>query len=127
MFQADTPTPSHPGKSPGDHATLPEGTEPGASAILVPHGDLFLRHLVLRRHSPHTIAAYRRDLNHFAAFWRDRHQRVLTDADLPVIDKEDMRAFMGMAHRTGLARSTQQRRIASIRAWYHFLEREGWV
>ncbi|MBF0153382.1 MAG: tyrosine recombinase XerC [Magnetococcales bacterium] len=95
--------------------------------ILVPHGALFLRHLVLRRLSSHTVAAYSRDLNHFAAFWGKRHLRTLTEADLGGIDKEDLRAFLGMSHREGLSRSTQQRRMASIRAWYHFLEREGLV
>ncbi|MEO5372162.1 MAG: tyrosine recombinase XerC [Magnetococcus sp. DMHC-1] len=108
-------------------SAVPETGKHVATDILIPHGDLFLRHLRLRRLSPHTVTAYGHDLNQFALFWHSRYNQVLSITNLNEVNVEDMRAFMGQGHREGLARSTQQRRLASVRAWYRFLEREKLV
>ncbi|MBF0189720.1 MAG: tyrosine recombinase XerC [Magnetococcales bacterium] len=86
----------------------------------------FLRHLATERHySDHTTAAYRNDLTRFAEFWQ-QHTRASLSADtLPTIRPADLRAFLAMERRAGKAKATLQRRMASVRAWFRFLERTG--
>ncbi|MBF0371281.1 MAG: tyrosine recombinase XerC [Magnetococcales bacterium] len=93
-----------------------------------PFAERFRHNLeVERRLSPHTVASYMRDLAEFAGFWSQRHGAPLTEADLTSILPEDLRAFLGKGHRQRLAKTTLGRRIASIRAWFRFLEKEGIV
>ena len=80
---------------------------------------------VERRLSPHTVSAYMRDLSVFTAFWRSRRGMPLDYTTLDQVSPMDLRAFLAQGQRQGLARSTLQRRMAAIRAWFHFLERTG--
>ncbi|MBF0157647.1 MAG: tyrosine recombinase XerC [Magnetococcales bacterium] len=78
-----------------------------------------------RRLSPHTVAAYLRDLREFAAFWLERHGRPLDRQGLPRLAADDLRGFLGYGLRAGLSKATLQRRLASVRSWLNYLEREG--
>nr|CAX83935.1 Tyrosine recombinase XerC subunit [uncultured bacterium] len=92
----------------------------------VPHAEAFRRHLAVeRRLSPNTVSAYLRDLELFGRYWCQRHGGGLTEEQLRQMRPEDLRAFMGMGQREGAAKSTLQRRMASVRAWFRYLEREG--
>ncbi len=84
----------------------------------------FLAHLESGRNlSPHTIAAYRRDLRDLEAFLgchlgrADYHWRDITRGDL--------RAFLGDATRRGLAPRTIARKLSAVRALFRHLHREG--
>ncbi|MBF0181095.1 MAG: tyrosine recombinase XerC [Magnetococcales bacterium] len=88
----------------------------------------FFRYLATeRRYSRHTVAAYLSDLTRFAAFWLAWKKTPLTEASLPDIRPADMRAFLGRELREGMAKTTLQRRMASVRSWFRFLERRGVV
>jgi integrase/recombinase XerD len=71
--------------------------------------------------SPHTLAAYRRDLNHFTRFLgrRQRPLRHLTAAD--VVD------YVEELRRGGLRAATVARRLAAVRGLTRYLVRERWL
>ena len=78
----------------------------------------FLSHLAHeRRCSPHTLAAYRRDLEDFLAF--------AAPADWSVVNEADLRAYLSARHREGLAPPTLQRRLSALRTLFRWLLREG--
>ena len=84
----------------------------------------FLEHLdVARNLSPHTVAAYRRDLadlETFASGYLDRDDFAWGDVDRGVI-----RAFLGDAGRRGLAPRTVARKLSAVRTLFRYLHREG--
>jgi integrase/recombinase XerC len=75
-----------------------------------------------RRASPHTVAAYRRDLDQLAAFLADRRPGA-GPRDLDVIV---LRGFLGQLART-VAPASVARKIAAVRAFLRFLEQRGEV
>ncbi|MEO5366551.1 MAG: tyrosine recombinase XerC [Magnetococcus sp. WYHC-3] len=92
----------------------------------LPQVGVFLRHLAVeRRLSPHTVAAYRGDLVHFRCFWQEYAGVSLGGEALEKLSEGDIRAFLGYGHRLGWSRATLQRRMAAVRAWLRFLERQG--
>ena len=70
-----------------------------------------------RRFSGHTVAAYRRDLDAFAAFCDDAGI-----ADLDSLDSMHVRTFAAESHRKGLSPRSIARRLSAIRS---FLRREN--
>lgn len=88
----------------------------------------FFRYLTTeRRYSHHTTSAYLCDLTRFADFWQHHSSTPLTTQSLAQIRPADLRAFLGQERREGKAKATLQRRIASVRSWFRFLERRGEV
>jgi integrase/recombinase XerC len=84
----------------------------------------YLRHLEDGRQlSPHTVAAYRRDLAQFAG-WMDTQQDAWVWAG---VDRLHLRAYLGFLARKRLARRSISRKISAIRSFYRWLHREGWV
>lgn len=84
----------------------------------------FYRYLTTeRRYSHHTTSAYLCDLTQFADFWHQHTQTPLVDSALSKIQPADLRAFLGHQRRAGRSKATLQRRIASVRSWFRFLER----
>lgn len=89
---------------------------PGALEAL----DRYLNHLSQeRRLSPHTRAAYARDLQSLAAFC-DRQGR----ADWPELNAHDVRAFAAACHRQGLSGKSIQRRLSAVRGLFEYLLRQ---
>jgi integrase/recombinase XerD len=68
--------------------------------------------------SPHTLAAYRRDLADFVAFL-GRRRTVLTVAP------DDVIAYLGALRGRGLRASSVARRLSSLRGLYRHLVRDG--
>ena len=96
----------------------------GAESRRTAEVEEFLRVLRDARHlSEHTIKAYRRDLDDFHEFLDDHHGG--WSGDWGSVDREDLRAFMGWAHRRGWARRTLQRKLSAVRALFRFLHRDG--
>jgi integrase/recombinase XerC len=83
----------------------------------------FLRHLEAERAaSPLTIKSYREDLLQFEEFLASAGCRAPADATSPVL-----RRFAAGLHAAGYAASTVARKLASLRSFYAFGQREGWV
>lgn len=83
----------------------------------------FLRRLASeRRLSPHTVAAYRRDLDSLAAFCTK--EGVRSFADLGVYD---IRRFAAAAHRQGLSPRSIARRLSAVRSLLAALVEDGVV
>lgn len=83
----------------------------------------FLRHLERERNaSPHTLRAYRQDLNQLAAHL---HEELGREAKPQQIDHLLLRSFLARLHRRGLKKSSAARKLASVRTFFRYLCREG--
>jgi integrase/recombinase XerC len=83
--------------------------------------DQFLRHLAQeRRLSPHTGAAYQRDLAQLAA-WCDQQGL----EQWPQLDHGHVRSFAARSHAAGIGPRSIQRRLSAVRSFFHYLQREG--
>jgi integrase/recombinase XerC len=67
---------------------------------------------VVRRLSPHTVKNYQRDLNELAEFFTSQQPFDLT--------QHDIRTFANKQHRQGIASTSLQRKLSSIRQLYAF-------
>ena len=68
--------------------------------------------------SPHTIRAYEGDLDDFVAF--------VAKSPGDQIDHKIIRAYIVAIYR-GLKKSSLSRKVASIRAYFKFLKRKGYI
>ena len=83
----------------------------------------FLRYLAAERGaSPLTIKSYREDLLQLEEFLRSAGCRGPADASSLVL-----RRFASGLHAAGYAASTVARKLATMRSFYAFGQREGWV
>ncbi len=71
-----------------------------------------------RRYSPHTLAAYRRDLKHFLAAVNRQHPETINWDD---ITQAQVRAAVAKLHRQGLSGRSLQRLLSSVRTLYNYL------
>jgi integrase/recombinase XerC len=67
--------------------------------------------------SPHTLAAYRRDLVEFIDH--------LESKGLPLENSVSVKSFMGYLFRKGLARATMARKVSAVRSFCRFLVQQG--
>lgn len=88
--------------------------QPRTDAVI----DAYLEMLAVERDaSPHTLAAYRNDLQKFLAH---------CGGDLAAVGEAQLRAFARHLAADGLAAATQNRRLSAVRGLMRFLYREGW-
>lgn len=81
--------------------------------------DKFIRYLQIEKGvSPHTLRAYRKDLEIFSEFVKTTPER---------IDPTDVREFIAEQISSGLSKTSAGRRLASIRSFFKFLHREGYI
>jgi integrase/recombinase XerC len=93
---------------------------PESDPTLVQAIDGFVRHLQgERRVSPHTSAAYRRDLAQLAAFLEQRSGQPVR---LSQVEKPELRAWLGELARDCSSGSIA-RKLASVRSFYRYLRR----
>lgn len=85
------------------------------------HIDEYLAHLSLERGaSPHTVAAYRRDLEGYAHMLRAGG---VTGVER--VTRDDVTAYISGLRTSGLAPSTIERKVAAVKGFHRFLVREG--
>jgi integrase/recombinase XerC len=120
---------THPPRAPS--RTEAPGGDTGLVAPLERAIGGFLERLATeRRASPHTVAAYRRDLAHLTRFvlGSPRTSRLRDDAARPLgpadLDVGHLRAFLGELARTS-STATIARKIAAVRAFYRDLTLRG--
>jgi len=88
--------------------------------------DRFLQYLRVERNaSPLTIKSYREDLEALAEYLGERHGGHSPDpANLTTLD---LRGYASAMHSAGYAKTTIARRLASLRSFFRFGQREGWT
>ncbi|HSR71197.1 MAG TPA: site-specific integrase, partial [Kiloniellales bacterium] len=77
-----------------------------------------------KRASPHTLDAYRRDLNRFLAFLAGHLGGAPALDDLAGLRAADFRAWLASLAAEGLARSSIARALSTVRGFYRWLARE---
>ncbi len=85
----------------------------------------FLEYLQLERnYSERTVVSYQIDLRQFEEFFNGKEESI----DFTTVDADMVRAWvmylMDDEHRTP---TTVNRKLSSLRSFYHFLKRKGWV
>jgi integrase/recombinase XerC len=85
----------------------------------------FLQYLrVERGASPHTLKGYREDLHALAEYLADGDGQTPAPAS---ISMGELRGFVSALHEAGYAKSSISRRLASVRSFMRFGQREGWA
>jgi integrase/recombinase XerC len=88
----------------------------------------FLTHLELNENaSAHTVRAYDSDLSQFLTFLAAHLGRRRVDLAAADFDHLHIRAFLGDLHARGNSRASAARKLAAIRAFGRYLQREGFV
>lgn len=100
-----------------------------AATVSAPEMDLlvenFVRMLATERScSEHTLRAYQRELKNFTGFVA---QRVGCSAKPAQVEHTLIREYLGTLYANGLAKSSVARALASIRSWFRWLARHGYV
>lgn len=85
----------------------------------------FMNYLRVERNaSRHTLAAYTQDIRQFAAFaWEDAEDEL----EWRGVDRFQARGFLMAFQRCGSAPATTARKLASLRSFYKFMEREDLI
>ena len=73
--------------------------------------------------SAHTLRAYRRELEGFAAWVNASYP----DLTIGSIEHTHIRAFLGMLYERGLLKASAARSLAAIRSWFKWLARAGHI
>jgi site-specific recombinase XerD len=84
----------------------------------------FLRTMSGVNKSEATIIAYRIDLSQFAAFLDETNITIAAPAD---ISRGDIAEYLAHLAEQGISGNTRARKLAAIREYFRFLEREGLV
>jgi integrase/recombinase XerC len=74
--------------------------------------------------SAHTLRAYDRELHNFAGFVGERYGQEQT---VDLIEHTHIRAYLGTLYDRGLSKASAARALASIRSWFKWLARAGYL
>lgn len=87
--------------------------------------DQFLHFLKVERNSSAlTIKSYADDLLHVMEFLQEHNGQI---PSLTQIDVATLRAYVAWLHECGYARTTVARRLACLRSFFRYCNREGWI
>ena len=104
---------------------MSESAAPTIAPPLTQLVDDYLRVLANERgSSKHTLRAYSRELQGFAAFMVERYGQ---DQTVDSIEHTQIRAYLGTLYDRGLSKASAARALASIRSWFKWLARAGYV
>jgi integrase/recombinase XerC len=83
----------------------------------------FLRYLLVERNaSPLTIKSYREDLSALNEYLTESYGRAPDPAEITSLD---LRGYVAALHEAGYAKTSVARRLASLRSFFRFAQREG--
>ena len=103
--------------------SAPDAPPPASPLTLLV--DEYLRMLANERGaSGHTLRAYRRELHGFAAYI---DAACGTQQSLAQIEHTHIRAYLGTLYDRGLSKASAARALASVRSWFKWLARAGYV
>ncbi|GJG85352.1 tyrosine recombinase XerC [Gemmatimonadetes bacterium T265] len=118
-------------KAPATSAAASDEAAAGAAGpvALAPEVAEYLEHLAKERDvSPHTLAAYERDLRGLTAFLgRHLHATAGAAVEWPAVTRQDLRAYLGHLTRRGLAKRSIARALSAARSFFRYLHREELV
>ncbi|MBE7636334.1 tyrosine-type recombinase/integrase [Sneathiella sp. P13V-1] len=77
-----------------------------------------------KRVSPHTLEAYDRDVREFLGFLSGHFGKELSLEDLNTLKAADIRAFLAVRKRDGLAQSSLARVLSSVKSFFKKLEKD---
>ena len=77
-----------------------------------------------RGSSAHTLRAYERELQNFAAYLVENFG---TDIEMKRVEHQHIRAYMGTLYEKGLSKASAARALAAIRSWFKWLAKSGYV
>jgi integrase/recombinase XerC len=98
---------------------------PAAPALAAAAGEWLGWLAAERRASPHTLAAYRRDLEQFLRFLAEHLGGTPDIGDLAKLAARDLRAWLAARAKRGLDPSSTARALSTIRSFAHRLARRG--
>jgi len=85
----------------------------------------FLRHLHIERAaSEHTTKSYREDLQTLVAYFSEEDGSCLDPGTLTAVE---LRGYLSALHEAGYAKASIARKLASLRSFFRFGQREGWI
>lgn len=85
----------------------------------------FLRYLLVERNgSPLTIKSYREDLTALTDYLTESYGRTPEAREITTLD---LRGYIAALHQAGYAKSSVARRLASLRSFFRFAQREGFA
>jgi len=89
----------------------------------------FVKHIgEERRFSPHTVTAYRSDLESFAGFWeRGFAQESAAQTPLSRVDTLAVRSYLASLHKGKLSARSLSRRLSTLRSFFRWACREGFI
>jgi integrase/recombinase XerC len=88
----------------------------------------FLRFLKLNRNaSAHTVRAYESDLTQFLTHAAAHAGVKRAELDPARLDRDAIRGFLAESHRQGQSRATAARKLAAVRTFLRYLQREGLI
>lgn len=89
----------------------------------------FLKYLAVERNaSQYTVKSYREDLEHLVEFFIEQQGAQQGGCPTPgQLTTLDLRGFVATLHDAGYAKSTIARRLASLRSFFRFGQRDGWA
>ncbi len=87
--------------------------------------DRFLQYLRVERNaSTLTIKSYREDLEALVEYLAELHGRARAPGEIGTVE---LRGYAAALHEAGYAKTTIARRLASLRSFFRFGQREGWT
>lgn len=85
----------------------------------------FLKYMSVERGaSPHTLKGYREDLHALAEYLADGEGHTPAPGS---VTTNELRGFLSALHEAGYAKTSISRRLASVRSFLRFGQREGWA
>jgi integrase/recombinase XerC len=93
---------------------------------MIEHLKAFLQFLALNRNaSAHTVRAYESDLTQFIGYVAASADLKKRDLDPLQINRAALRGFLGELYKQGHSRATAARKLAAVRAFLRYLQREA--